>query len=139
MADIHLSGTQRTIMVVDDDPELVEILRHWLVSQSFNVRCACSGEDLFAGMEELKPDLVLLDIRMPQMSGLEVLARLKSDPDTATIPVILVSAEGEYEKIIKGYKMGADAYITKPYTLRQLVMGINICWSKGQGASEKTL
>ena len=135
MTDSHFPSTKKTIMVVDDNRGLVDVLRIRLESQRFNVRCAYSGKDLFAGLEELKPDLILLDIMMPQMDGLEVLTRLKNDPDTASIPVILLTAKGQYEDVLGGYKMGADSYITKPFTVRQLLTGIKMLLSKGQGDS----
>ena len=92
MTDSHLPESKRTIMVVDDHQDVVDILRIMLESKGFNVRCAYSGKDLFAGLEDLKPDLIILDIMMHPMDGLEVLRRLKGDPSTAYIPVILQSA-----------------------------------------------
>ena len=125
MTDSHLQASNRTIMVVDDSPNLVEILRITLESKGFNVRCAYSGKDLFAGLEELKPDLILLDILMPKMDGLEVLNRLKCNPATASIPVILQTVKGKPEDVIEGYKKGAAYYITKPFTKDQLFDGVN--------------
>ncbi len=120
-------------MVVDDSPDLVEMVRIALESNGFNVRCAYSGKHLFAGLEELKPDLILLDIMMPQMDGLEVLTRLKGNPATASIPVILLTAKGEPEDVIKGYERGADIYITKPFTSTEVLDGINSILSRDQG------
>jgi CheY-like chemotaxis protein len=95
MIDSHLPASKRTIMVVDDDPEPVDILRITLESKGFNVRCAYSGRELFASLEEQKPDLILLDIMMPKMDGLEVLTRLKGDPNTTSIPVIMLTAKSQ--------------------------------------------
>jgi DNA-binding response OmpR family regulator len=122
-------------MVVDDNPDLVDILRIMLESKAFNVRCAYSGKDLFAGLEEQMPDLIILDIMMPQMDGLEVLTRLKENPDTASIPVILLTVKTQHEDILTGYKKGADYYLTKPLTAPQLLTGINSLLSRGQGDS----
>jgi DNA-binding response OmpR family regulator len=116
-------------MIADDHPDLVEIVRIMLEEKEFNVRCAYSGQELFAGLEEQKPDLILLDIMMPQMTGLEVLTLLKENPDTSSIPVILLTAKVQYEDILGGYKMGADYYITKPFTDTQLITGINLLLS----------
>ncbi len=135
MTDSHFPASKRTIMVVDDDAALVEILRIRLDSEGFNVRCGYSGKDLFAVLEELKPDLIILDIMMPQMDGLEVLTRHKGDPDTASIPAILLTAKVQYEEVLRGYKMGADYYITKPCTATQLLTGINTLLSRDQGDS----
>ena len=83
-------------------------------------------------MSEQKPDLIVLDIMMPQMDGLEVLTRLKGEPSTATIPVILLTAKVQYEDVLGGYKMGADYYITKPFTSTQLLNGINLLLGDGK-------
>ncbi len=131
----HNPASKSTIMVVDDHPDLVEILRFRLESEGFNVRCAYSGKDLFAVLEEQKPDLIILDIMMPQMDGLEVLTQLKGDPDTASIPAILLTAKVQYEEVLRGYKMGADYYITKPCTATQLLTGVNTLLSRDQGDS----
>ncbi len=135
MTDSNPSTNKSTIMVVDDNPDIVEILCKILEEKGFNVRCACNGKDLFAGIEELKPDLILLDIMMPQMDGLEALTRLKGDRVTASIPVILLTAKTRYKDVLGGYKMGAECYITKPYTVRQLLTRIEAALSRGQGDS----
>ncbi len=126
MTDSHFPASNRTIMVVDDHPDLVEILRITLESKGFNVRCAYSGKELLAVLEKEKPDLILLDIMMPQMDGLEVLYRLKGNSDTASIPVIFLTAKVLYDDVIRGYNTGAEYYITKPFTNTQLLTGINL-------------
>jgi len=126
-------------MVVDDHPDVVDILRITLESKGFNVRCAYSGKDLFAGLEELKPDLIILDIMMPEMDGLKVLTRLRENSDTASIPVILLTAMVQQEDVIEGYKTGADYYIMKPFTSTQVLEGINLILGGDQGRSVKSL
>ncbi|MEE8287869.1 MAG: response regulator, partial [Nitrosomonadaceae bacterium] len=93
MTDSPIPASNRTILVVDDNPDIVDILRIMLESNGFNVRCGYSGEDLFASLKEQMPDLILLDIMMPKMDGLQVLRRLKEDPSMPFIPVILLSAK----------------------------------------------
>ncbi len=139
MTDSHLPASKRTIMVVDDHPDVVEILRITLESKGFNVRCAYSGKDHFAGLDDLKPDLIILDIMMPEMDGLKVLTRLREKSDTASIPVILLTALVQQENIIEGYKTGADYYITKPSTPTQVLEGINLLLGGDQGRSVKSL
>ncbi len=112
-------------MVVDDNPDIVEIVRFTLETDGFNVRCAYTGPELLASLDKQNPDLILLDIMMPVMDGLEVLTRLKGDLSTASIPVILLTAKVQYEEVLKGYKSGAIYYITKPFTKGQLLGGIN--------------
>ncbi len=139
MTDSPIPASNRTIMVVDDYHDLVEIVRFMLESKGFNVRCAYNGQELFTGLEELKPDLIILDVMMPQMDGLKVLTRLKGDPGTASIPVILLTAKVQYEDVLGGYKTGADYYITKPFTSTQLMTGINLFLSGDQGQSVESL
>ncbi len=122
-------------MVVDDNHDLVEILRITLEWKGFNVRCAYSGEELFASLKEQMPDLILLDIMMPKMDGLQVLRRIKEDPSMPFIPVILLSAKVLDEDLLRGYKMGAKYYITKPFTPTQVLEGINLVLGRDQGRS----
>ncbi len=122
----------RNIMVVDDNPDIVTIVKTILEGKGYEVQCAYSGQEVFNLLKEQKPDLIVLDIMMPQMDGLEVLTRLKGEPSTATIPVILLTAKVQYEDVLGGYKMGADYYITKPFTSTQLLNGINLLLGEGK-------
>ncbi len=143
MTDSHFPASNRTIMVVDDNPDIVDILRITLESKGFNVRCAYSGQELFAGLEKQKPDLIILDIIMPKMDGLQVLRRLKEDPSMPFIPVILLTEKADDEDVdedvMLGYKMGADYYITKPFTLTQVLDGINFVLGGDQSRSVESL
>jgi len=139
MTDSHSPVSKKTIMVVDDNPDIVTILRITLESNGFNVRCSYSGEDLFASLKEQMPDLILLDIMMPKMDGLEVLARLKGNPATASIPVILLTVKADDEDVQIGYKMGADIYITKPFTGTEVLEAINLVLGRDQDRSVESL
>ena len=112
-------------MVVDDEQEMVKVVRGMLEEKGFNVTCAYDGTQVFDVLKQQKPDLVILDIMMPQMDGLEVLTRLKGNPATASIPVILLTEKADDEDVMVGYKMGADFYIPKPFTKNQLLDGVN--------------
>lgn len=118
--------TQRTIMVVDDNPDIITIVKTILEGKGYQVLSASSGQELLNLLTDQKPDLIILDIMMPEMDGLEVLGRLKAVTDTDSIPVILLTAKVQYEDVLGGYKLGADYYITKPFTSTQLVNGINL-------------
>jgi CheY-like chemotaxis protein len=118
--------TQRTIMVVDDNPDIITIVKTILEGKGYHVLSASSGQELLNLLADGKPDLIILDIMMPEMDGLEVLGRLKAVTETASIPVILLTAKVQYEDVLGGYKLGADYYITKPFTSTQLVNGINL-------------
>ncbi len=125
MTDSLSQATKSTIMVVDDEPDLVTLLCARLEQREFNVMCAYSGSQALAGLEKQKPDLILLDIMMPEMDGLEVLKRLKAAPETSSIPVILLSALDQLKDISTGYEMGADHSITKPFNNALLVTVID--------------
>ncbi len=118
--------SKRTITVVDDNPDIVTIVKTILEGKRYEVVCASSGQELFNGLGDHKPDLIILDIMMPQMDGLEVLTRLKGATETSSIPVILLTAKVQYEDVLGGYKLGADYYITKPFTSTQLLNGIKL-------------
>jgi len=132
MAASKLRESKKTIMVVDDNPDLVTIVKTILEVKGFGVQTAHNGKEVFNLLEEKEPALILLDIMMPQIDGLEVLKQLKGNPSTASIPVILLTAKAMYEDVLGGYKMGADYYITKPFTKTQLLDGINLIFSGGQ-------
>ena len=119
-------------MVVDDNPDIITIVKTILEGKGYSVLSAYSGPELLTCLESQKPDLIVLDIMMPQMDGLEVLTRLKGAPDTSSIPVILLTAKVQYEDVLGGYKLGADYYITKPFTSTQLVNGINLLLGEGK-------
>ncbi len=123
---------KKTIMVVDDNPDIITIVRTILEGKGYNVFSATSGLELLDLLKTQKPDLIILDIMMPEMDGLEVLTRLKGMTETATIPVILLTAKVQYEDVLGGYKLGADYYITKPFTSTQLVNGINLLLGEGK-------
>ena len=124
--------TKKTIMVVDDNPDIITIVKTILEGKGYSVLSAYSGPELLTCLESQKPDLIVLDIMMPQMDGLEVLTRLKGAPDTSSIPIILLTAKVQYEDVLGGYKLGADYYITKPFTSTQLVNGINLLLGEGK-------
>jgi CheY-like chemotaxis protein len=116
----------KTIMVVDDNPDIITIVRTILEGKGFNVLSASSGAECLDTLKSQKPDLIVLDIMMPEMDGLEVLTRLKAMSEFSNVPVVLLTAKVQYEDVLGGYKLGADYYITKPFTSTQLINGINL-------------
>jgi CheY-like chemotaxis protein len=124
--------TKKTIMVVDDNPDIITIVKTILEGRGYTVFSASSGPELLNMLPNHKADLIILDIMMPEMDGLEVLTRLKGKTESATIPVILLTAKVQYEDVLGGYKLGADYYITKPFTSTQLVNGINLLLGEGK-------
>ncbi len=132
MANSRLPKSKRTILVVDDNADIVAILKAILEDKGYALQFAYSGQEAFNLLGDQKPDLIILDILMPTIDGLEVLTRLKGDPDTASIPVILLTSKVEYKDVLIGYKLGAEYYITKPFTKGQLLKGINLVLGEDQ-------
>lgn len=120
-----VNSSTETILVVDDDTDILALLEMSLTSDGFNVITASDGME---GLERAKtdlPDLILLDVMMPYMDGLQVIEKLKSDSDTSAIPVLWITAKSQTEDKLKGLETGGDDYITKPFDLREVSARIN--------------
>ena len=120
------------ILIVDDEPFNLDLLEQELEEAGYQVERATDGAEALEKLPSFMPDVMLLDYMMPKMNGLEVLARLRQDARYKTIPVILLTAKVQYEDVLGGYKLGADYYITKPFTSTQLVNGINLLLGEGK-------
>jgi CheY-like chemotaxis protein len=123
------------VLVVDDDEDNALIASEILLSRGYEVRVAHDGPSALRSVENSKPDVVLLDIMMPGMDGMEVLERLRANPKNAGLPVILVTAKTQDSDVLAGYKSGADYYITKPFTARQLLHGIGLVLGTEQASN----
>ena len=110
----------KKILLADDEEDVKSILKMFLKSKGYEVCTAFDGLDAIDQTKKEKPDLILLDIMMPEMDGFEVCKKLKSDPETADIPVIMVSAASHAESVQKGLDAGASDYIVKPFEPEQL-------------------
>lgn len=122
----------KKILVVEDDKDLISLIKFNLKSEGFNVLLSPNGEDgLFTAKEE-KPDLILLDWMLPILSGIEVLQRLKNNKDTKSIPVIFITAKGEESDKIRGLNSGADDYIVKPFSTKELIARIKANLRRGK-------
>ncbi len=121
------------VLVVDDNPDSLVIVRGLLEPRGYEVEEASSGPQALELIRARRPDIVLLDVMMPEMSGLEVLQKIKENPETALLPVILVTAKTADEDVVQGYQYGADYYITKPFTGHQLIYGIELVLGRESG------
>jgi CheY-like chemotaxis protein len=128
-------ATRRTILVVDDDRDSVDLLCAILESHGFTALPAHSGAEALRRVAVQIPDLILLDVMMPQMSGLQVLEHLRRGPRTARIPTILITAKRQDDDVIRGYRLGADYYITKPCTASQLLYGLDLILAARRGGA----
>ena len=109
------------ILLVEDDRPLVELLTYHLEREEFEVRSTPDGEDALIMAREQAPDLVLLDWMLEGLSGIEVCRRLRRLPETANVPIIMLTARGEEADRIRGLETGADDYVTKPFSPRELI------------------
>jgi len=112
------------ILVVEDEPDVGELIRYNLAKEGYEVSRITTGGEALRQARENRPVLVLLDLMIPELNGWEVCRRLKQDPDTRTIPVIIVTARVEEGDKVLGFEMGADDYVTKPFALRELIARI---------------
>ncbi len=113
------------LLLVEDEADLRETLEYSLEREGYVVRSAATGREALAqaGLEP-PPDLVLLDLMLPDLAGTEVCRRLKADPKTRSIPVVMATAKGDEIDRVVGFEVGADDYVIKPYSLRELVLRI---------------
>lgn len=119
-----------TVLIVEDSVTQREMISDLLRGSGLNVSVACDGVEALERIQGVRPDLVVLDIVMPRMNGYEVCRRLKADPKTQNVPVVMCSSKGEEFDRYWGMKQGADAYIAKPFqpteligTVKQLLRG----------------
>jgi DNA-binding response OmpR family regulator len=111
----------RRILIVDDEPNIVLSLEFLMQHSGFEVAVARDGEEALAQMAAFRPDLVLLDIMLPKLNGYEVCQKLRENPDWAGVKVVMLSAKGRELEVSKGLALGADAYVTKPFSTRELI------------------
>ena len=114
----------KTILVVDDEQDIRELIRYNLAKDGFRVECVASGEEALRRVRALAPDLVVLDLMLPGLDGLEVCKRLKADRATQRAPVIMLTAKGEDADVVTGLELGADDYVVKPFSPRVLLARI---------------
>lgn len=111
----------KKILIVEDEQDILQLVRHYLEKEGFRPVTAMSGLEALKKVKEDKPDLVVLDLMLPEMDGLEVCKRLRSVPDTAMLPILMLTAKAEESDTIVGLELGADDYVTKPFSPKTLV------------------
>ncbi len=113
--------TKKCILVVDDEEDILELVKYNLDREGYQVICASSGEKCLQKVSSEKPDLIVLDLMLPGIDGLEVTKILKSDSKTKHVSIIMLTAKGEEADIVTGLELGADDYVTKPFSPRILI------------------
>jgi two-component system phosphate regulon response regulator PhoB len=112
---------KETILVVDDEEDILELVRHHLKREGYAVQCADSGEKALTAARSGPVDLIVLDLMLPGIDGLEVTRQLKNAPQTKHIPILMLTAKGEESDVVTGLELGADDYVTKPFSPRILI------------------
>ncbi len=109
------------ILVIDDEEDILDLVRYNLEKEGYQITCLKTGEEAIIFAQKLKPDLMLLDLMLPGVDGLEVCKLLKNDQETSQIPIIMLTAKGEESDIVTGLELGADDYISKPFSPKVLI------------------
>ena len=111
----------KKILIADDEPNIVASLEFLMRQKGYEVRVVNNGIDAFQAVSEFLPDLLLLDVMMPRMSGYDVCQRVRANADWQHVKIVMLSAKGREAEVSKGLAVGADAYVTKPFSTRDLV------------------
>jgi DNA-binding response OmpR family regulator len=114
----------KRVLIVDDEANIVASLEFLMRQKGYDVRVAGNGVEALATFADFNPDLMLLDVMMPQMSGYDVCQKVRAGPDGQRVKIVMVSAKGREVEVSKGLAVGADAYVTKPFSTRDLVAQI---------------
>ncbi|MCI0452773.1 MAG: response regulator [Candidatus Latescibacteria bacterium] len=127
------------IVVIEDETDILEVIAYNLKREGYDVVTSTSGEDGLEKIDKLKPNLVVLDLMLPEVDGIELCRKLKADPVTQSIPVIMVTAKGEESDVVLGLGVGADDYVTKPFSPRELTARVKAVLrrSKSKGETDR--
>jgi two-component system phosphate regulon response regulator PhoB len=136
-ASTKSSESPKRVLVVEDEPDIAALIAYQLTREGFRVETAASGTEALSAVGKEIPDLVVLDRMLPGLSGDEVLESLRKDPATSAVPILVLTAKKEQEDRISGFELGADDYLTKPFSPRELVLRVHAILRRfQQSASE---
>lgn len=130
-----MNNTDIRILVVDDEEKIVEVIKSYLLKEGFQAYTAYNGKKALELYNEVKPDLVVLDLMLPDISGEDICRQIRSTADT---PIIMLTAKVEEENILNGLNIGADDYITKPFSPRQLIARVNAVLRRTKANNDNT-
>lgn len=131
--------SKEKILVVEDDEDILELIDYNLTREGYFVRKVTSGEEALALARRENPDLIVLDLMLPGLDGLEVCRKLRSDSEKRRVPIIMVTAKGEESDIVTGLELGADDYVVKPFSPKVLIARIRNVLRRAEADSEQTL
>ena len=123
----------RSVVVVEDDEDVADSIRYNLEKEGFRVRVASTGERALSLILERPPNLILLDLNLPHMNGFELCRRLRAEAATSQVPIVMLTARTEESDKVLGLNMGADDYVTKPFSIRELVARVNAALRRAEG------
>ncbi len=126
-------GTERRVLVVEDEPDLTELLTFNLQAGGYKVETANTGARALAEIDSFVPDVVLLDLMLPDMLGTEICRRIRAQSDKNQPAVIMLTAKGEEIDRVVGFEVGADDYVVKPFSMRELLLRVNACFRSNTG------
>lgn len=116
--------TMAKILLVDDDPYMMDILTAILTSEGYEIEPAGDGEEALQKIADVKPDVIVTDVMLPKLDGWKLCKKVKENPETKMIPILIMTAKGEQMSELMSYESGADAYISKPFQNKDLVNSI---------------
>ena len=125
------------ILVVDDEPDAIELIRFNLKASGYEVLTAEDGEEALAKARKCSPDMILLDVMLPEIDGLEVCKILRRDPATASLPIIMLTAKASEIDRVLGLEFGADDYVTKPFSPRELMLRVRNLLKRKESSKEE--
>jgi phosphate regulon transcriptional regulator PhoB len=128
----------KKILVVDDEKDIVELIEYNLKKEGFSVIQAYDGESAVALAKKQKPDLLILDLMLPRMNGIDVCKAIRGNPATADLPIIMLTAKADELDKVLGLEIGADDYITKPFSVKELVARVRSILRRMQDVEKKT-
>jgi len=128
-----VTGEKSKVLVVDDEPQITRVLRTVLTSQGYQVRTAAEGEAALSNFTEWRPELVITDLYMPHMDGIELCRRIRS---MSSVPIIVLSVKGEEKTKVEALDSGADDYVTKPFGIDELLARVRAALRRGGGESD---
>jgi two-component system phosphate regulon response regulator PhoB len=126
------------VLIVEDEPDLVRVLEYNLKQSGYEVSATARGREALRLALTATPDVILLDLMLPDMAGTDVCRQLKSDPRTRGVPVIMVTAKSEEVDRIVGFELGADDYVTKPFSVRELMLRVRAILRRGESEAPAT-
>jgi len=132
-----LDASKQKILVVDDEPDAVDLIEFKLKEAGFEVLSSADGQDAVQKAKAFLPHLIILDVMLPELDGLEVCKLLRRDPNTIGIPIIMLTAKAAEIDRILGLELGADDYVTKPFSPRELVLRVKKLLQRRQSSEEK--